>query len=123
MPLAIKPIWYLPGQCPCKYGTIKSAKMERRDIPYMRQATIDYIIKNKRCICGHEIKKDSREYFALMEQRNYLPPADVGSIIGDFERTANRWYRKGDELLEEIDDYAKEVDENVREYHDSCKSL
>lgn len=32
----------------------------------------------------------------------------------------NRWYRKGDELLEEIDDYAKEVDENVREYHDSC---
>lgn len=86
----------------------------------MRQATIDYIIKNKRCICGHEIKKDSSEYFALMEQRNYLPPADVGSIIGDFERTANRWYRKGDELLEEIDDYAKEVDENVREYHDSC---
>ena len=70
----------------------------------MRQATIDYIIKNKRCICGHEIKKDSSEYFALMEQRNYLPPADVGSIIGDFERTANRWYRKGDELLEEIDD-------------------
>lgn len=99
---------------------LKSAKMERRDIPYMRQATIDYIIKNKRCICGHEIKKDSSEYFALMEQRNYLPPADVGSIIGDFERTANRWYRKGDELLEEIDDYAKEVDENVREYHDSC---
>lgn len=99
---------------------LKSAKMERRDIPYMRQATIDYIIKNKRCICGHEIKKDSSEYFALMEQRNYLPPADVGSIIGDFERTANRWYRKGDELLEEIDDYAKEVDANVREYHDSC---
>ena len=30
---------------------LKSAKMERRDIPYMRQATIDYIIKNKRCIC------------------------------------------------------------------------
>lgn len=59
---------------------LKSAKMERRDIPYMRQATIDYIIKNKRCICGHEIKKDSSEYFALMEQRNYLPPADVGSI-------------------------------------------
>ena len=85
-----------------------------------RETTIDYIIKNKRCICGHEIKKDSSEYFALMEQRNYLPPADVGSIIGDFERTANRWYRKGDELLEEIDDYAKEVDENVREYHDSC---
>ena len=99
---------------------LKSAKMERRDIPHMRQATIDYIIKSKRCICGHEVKKDSSEYFALMEQRNYLPPADVGSIIGDFERTANRWYRKGDELLEEIDDYAKEVEENVREYHDSC---
>ena len=93
---------------------LKSAKMERRDIPYMRQATIDYIIKNKRCICGHEIKKDSSEYFALMEQRNYLPPADVGSIIGDFERTANRWYRKGDELLEEIDDYAKEETQKVK---------
>lgn len=98
-------------------GTLE---LDLEKIRYQFIQTIDYIIKNKRCICGHEIKKDSSEYFALMEQRNYLPPADVGSIIGDFERTANRWYRKGDELLEEIDDYAKEVDENVREYHDSC---
>lgn len=95
-----------------------SVKLQKHHIMPIGSLSVKYKDANK--TTESRRKDNSSEYFALMEQRNYLPPADVGSIIGDFERTANRWYRKGDELLEEIDDYAKEVDENVREYHDSC---
>lgn len=98
---------------------MKEAKVERRDIPHMRQATIDYIIKSGTCICGNPIKNNSREYFALMEQRNYLPPADIGSLLGEFEKTGNRWMRKGYEAQREITDCARQVEQSVGEYQDS----
>lgn len=98
---------------------MKEAKVERRDIPYMRQTTIDYIIKSGKCICGNPIGDNSREYFALMEQRNYLPPADIGSLLGEFEKTGNRWMKKGHEAQQEIIDCANQVEQSVREYQDS----
>ncbi len=70
---------------------VKSVAGERRDIPHMRQSSIDAIISNGRCICGNPILPNSSEYNCLMEQRNYLPPADIGSLLGEFEKTANRW--------------------------------
>ena len=35
---------------------VKSVAGERRDIPYMRQASIDHIIKSGTCICGTKIR-------------------------------------------------------------------
>lgn len=99
---------------------MKNTKLERRDIPHMRQATIDYIIKSGTCICGNPIHENSKEYFALIEQRNYLPPADVGALLGEFEKTGNRWMRKGKEAEGDIREYAKRTDSSVREYNDSC---
>lgn len=59
---------------------VKSVAGERRDIPHMRQASIDYIIRSGRCICGTPVTKDSYALECLLEQRNYLPPADIGSL-------------------------------------------
>lgn len=70
---------------------VKAVAGERRDIPHMRQGTIDYIIKTGRCICGTPLTEGSHELECLLEQRNYLPPADIGSLLGEFERTGNRW--------------------------------
>lgn len=80
----------------------RSANVERRDIPYMHQSTIDYLVERGRCVCGTCIKKDSKEYQELMEQRRYLPPADIGSELGTFERTANRWMNRNEEALSDI---------------------
>lgn len=98
---------------------LKETKVERRDIPYMRQATIDYIIKKGTCICGNPVHEGNDEFFCLMEQRKYLYPADIGSILGDFERSASRWKHKNRGVAEEIREYAKKTDENIREYNDS----
>lgn len=98
---------------------LKETKVERRDIPHMRQSTIDYIIGTGRCICGNPICEGNQEYLCLMEQRKYLYPADIGSVLGDFERSAKRWEKKGQELDGEILEYAKRTDESVREYNDT----
>lgn len=98
---------------------VKSIAGERRDIPHMRQASIDFIIRSGRCICGTPITKDSYALECLLEQRNYLPPADMGSLLGEFEKTANRWNRGEDDLSED----AAKVDDSVRDYEENCIQL
>ncbi len=98
---------------------VKSIAGERRDIPHMRQASIDFIIRSGRCICGTPITKDSYALECLLEQRNYLPPADMGSLLGEFEKTANRWNRVEDDFSED----AAKVDDSAREYEESCIQL
>ena len=98
---------------------VKSVAGERRDIPHMRQASIDYIIRSGRCICGTPVTKDSYALECLLEQRNYLPPADIGSLLGEFEKTANRWNRVEDELSSD----AARVDDSARDYDETCIQL
>lgn len=102
---------------------VKSVAGERRDIPHMRQASIDYIIRTGRCICGTEIHKDSKELECLLEQRNYLPPADIGSLLGEFERTANRWRNRSAEAREEFVQEAEKVDASLRDYESTESEL
>lgn len=102
---------------------VKSVAGERRDIPHMRQASIDYILRTGKCICGTPIREGSKELECLLEQRNYLPPADIGSLLSEFERTANRWENRCTDIEEELVDAAEKVDEAMREYEETCNEL
>lgn len=100
-----------------------AANLERKDIPHMHQSTIDYLIDRGACICGCKIVEGSKEHQCLLEQRNYLPPADIGSILGEFERTSNRWLKNNDEFVENMQESAQKVkneyvayDEKYNEY-------
>lgn len=102
---------------------VKAVAGERRDIPHMRQGTIDYIIKTGRCICGTPLTEGSHELERLLEQRNYLPPADIGSLLGEFERTGNRWKNRTDGSYEELIEMAQNVDDSVHDYEETCNQL
>ena len=95
---------------------VKSVNGERRDIPHMRQASIDYIIRSGRCICGTPVTEGSYALECLLEQRNYLPPADMGSLLGEFEKTAIRWCRYENEIEQD----AARVDDSARDYDETC---
>lgn len=102
---------------------VKAEAGVRRDIPHMRQASIDFILKSGTCICGTKILPDSKELDCLMEQRNYLPPADIGSLLGEFERTANRFKNRSAEARETFLEEAAKVDFSIRDYEDTCNEL
>lgn len=102
---------------------VKSVAGERRDIPHMHQASIDYIIKTGRCICGTPILPDSKELECLMEQRNFLPPADIGSLLGEFERTGQRWNRQSNSVYDDLREDAQNVDQSIRAYEETCNQL
>lgn len=102
---------------------LKKTNRERRDIPHMHQSTIDYIIRRGECICGTVITGESDAFRHLMEQRDYLPPADIGSLLGDFEKTAARWQKKYDDYKEAVLDAAAEESEAIREYDEAVLEL
>ncbi|TGY91526.1 DNA sulfur modification protein DndD [Petralouisia muris] len=99
---------------------VKTVAGERRDVPHMRQATIDHIIQGGRCICGTPLIPNSKEWNCLIEQRNYLPPADIGSLLGEFERTASWWRNHTVNLQEELREKAALVDDSVKNYEETC---
>lgn len=102
---------------------IKAVAGERRDIPHMHQSSIDYIIKTRKCICGTPIRPDTKEFEALLEQRNYLPPADIGSLLGEFERTGRYWNNKVAEVETDILAMAQKVDDSAYNYEETCTQL
>lgn len=102
---------------------VKSVAAERRDIPHMHQASIDYIIKTGICICGTPLSEHSSALKCLREQRNYLPPADIGSLLGEFERTNERWRKRSAEAYEELQEGAVQVDAGIREYEETCNRI
>ncbi|MDE5780410.1 MAG: DNA sulfur modification protein DndD [Lachnospiraceae bacterium] len=102
---------------------LKKTDRERRDIPHMHQSTIDYLIKRGKCICGTAITNESEAFAHLMEQRNYLPPADIGTLLGNFEKTASRWQRKYDDYRESVLEAAAEESDAIREYDEAVLEL
>ena len=102
---------------------VKNVAGERRDIPHMHQSSIDYIIRSGTCICGTKILPDSKEFECLLEQRNFLPPADIGSLLGEFERRGNRWQNRVSGTGEELAELATKVDDALRDYEETSNQL
>lgn len=88
---------------------MKKADMEQKDIPYMKQATIDYLIQKGECICGTKITNGSEAYQHLVDQRKFLPPASIGLLLNDFEKIAYQWKTKGETVKERIEELALEI--------------
>ena len=88
---------------------MEKVELERRDIPFMKQGTIDFLIERGKCICGTCIEKEGEPYRCLLEQRKYLAPEDIGSILGGFEKTANRFTVKNKDYYEQLTEEAKLV--------------
>lgn len=59
-----------------------------RDIPYMHQKTIEYLLKQGVCICGTHLDVGSVPYNKVKELMDYLPPQSIGNMISDFKKEA-----------------------------------
>lgn len=95
---------------------LKAADMEQKDIPYMKQATIDFLIQKGECICGAKIANESEAYWHLINQRNFLPPASIGLLLNDFEKIANQWKRQGENVKERVEEMALEISKDQESF-------
>ncbi len=61
-----------------------NTKIIDKGIPDITAKTIDFLIKQEKCICGNCISKDSKEYKELQTLLQYIPPKSLGTFIGQF---------------------------------------
>ncbi len=70
-----------------------------KDIPFMHTKTIEYLIKQKVCICGTHLDVGSVPYDKVMDLINYLPPQSISTSISDFKKEARRRAGNADDIV------------------------
>ena len=61
-----------------------------KDIPYMHAKTIEYLLKQKVCLCGTHLDEGTIPYAKIKELIDFLPPQSISTTIGDFKKEAKR---------------------------------
>lgn len=61
-----------------------------KDIPYMHAKTIEYLLKQKVCICGTHLDEGTIPYGKVKELIDYLPPQSISTAISDFKKESRR---------------------------------
>lgn len=84
---------------------------------------IDYIIEQKRCICGQEIIPGSQYYKNLLEQKEYQPPASLGVILLQFNDKTKDVRNKAKDYIEEFERKYREIEEKQDFIDDAVNKL
>lgn len=61
-----------------------------KDIPYMHAKTIEYLLKQKVCICGTHLDEGSVPFNNVKALIDYLPPQSIGTTVSDFKKESRR---------------------------------
>ncbi|MCI6152386.1 MAG: AAA family ATPase [Fusobacterium perfoetens] len=96
-----------------------------KDIPDLHSRTIDYILKNKKCLCGHEIIEGSEEYKTLINLREKLPPHSIGISVANFLNTSKNKINNKDIYQKVKEKYAqiKEIENKILNLKDTLSDI
>lgn len=61
-----------------------------KDIPHMHGDTIEYLLRQRVCICGTHLTEGSMPYEKVKSLIDFLPPKSLSSNISDFKKAAVR---------------------------------
>ncbi|MCH3955345.1 MAG: AAA family ATPase [Eubacterium sp.] len=79
-----------------------------KDIPYIRKETIEYLLKQRVCICGTHLDEGTVAYDKVKELIDFIPPKSISGSVSDFKEEAKRRVSK---LINA--DLMKRIEENL----------
>lgn len=89
-----------------------------KDIPFMHAKTIEYLIKQKVCICGTHLDEGSVPYNKVMELIHFLPPQSISTTISDFKKEAKRRANVQQDMFGHISDNLAVISQQDEEVTD-----
>lgn len=90
-------------------NVLSSAKEDPQGIPMMHSASIDYILKRKRCICGCDLSKNQGAVENILYEQKLLPPQHIGSEINTCKTQARQYCEQANGVAESVLKDYKEV--------------
>lgn len=97
-----------------------------KDIPYMHQKTIEYLLRQKVCICGTHLDEGSLAYAKVKELIDYLPPKSLSSTISDFKKVSRSRIGNLNDLLTQTQENLATVsmqDDNIIDMTDDLHKI
>lgn len=85
---------------------LDGVELEGVDLPGVTDKTINTILNNHRCLCGHEVHEGSFEEKELLKLKRLVPPAVIGTIVGNFKDRLSQWVSNSADLYDEIKEKA-----------------
>jgi len=64
--------------------TLADAEKIDKGVPFINDKTIQFILDNKKCICGTDVVAGNDQFTALTKLLDYIPPKSIGNLIGEF---------------------------------------
>lgn len=73
-----------------------------KDIPFMHAKTIEYLLRQKVCICGTHLDEGSVPYNKVKELIDFLPPQSISTTISDFKKESKRRANSRQDLFGDV---------------------
>ena len=55
-----------------------------KGVPFINDKTIQYLLDQKKCICGADVIAGNDAFTSLTQLLDYIPPKSIGNMIGEF---------------------------------------
>ena len=82
-----------------------------KDIPFMHAKTVEYLISQKKCICGTQLDEGTIPYRKVMELIDFLPPQSISTTIRDFKKEAIRRVNGKQDIYVQVSDHLAVISE------------
>lgn len=76
-----------------------------KDIPYMHAKTIEYLLRQKVCLCGTRLDEGTVAHAKVKELIDFLPPQSISTTIGDFKKESRRRVNERQDVYAQIRDH------------------
>lgn len=83
-----------------------------KDIPFINDKTIEYLLSQKMCICGTHLDEGTAAYIKVKELLKYVPPQSIGTTVSDFKKGVTKLISNDLTLPQKVVQYEKEISEN-----------
>ena len=94
-----------------------------KDIPYMHTKTIEYLLRQKVCICGTHLDEGSVPYQKVKELIDYLPPQSISTTVGDFKKEAKKRANSKTDLFSNAKENLAVISQQDEDIEDKTEDL
>ena len=97
-----------------------------KDIPSIDYKTIDYLLKNKVCLCGTHLDEGSIPYQKIVDLIQYLPPQSISTTVSDYKREARSRLNRPEDLpskVKETESILVNQDAEISDYQEEIRAV
>lgn len=105
---------------------LSEAEKLDKGVPNVNDKTIQFLLEQKKCICGTEIVVGNDAFTSLTKLLDYIPPKSIGNMIGEFVSRCDDRNRSVQNYYDDFcDDYKfiREFDDTYAEYDDAIHKI